>query len=147
MLNKANFLYLFLCCMFILAGCKGKKSENSDANDVKKEISQAVDATGDYLKKQKEATVESAKKTYDQLAVETKQLISKIKTSGNQGLVKMTSELENKLDVTEKKFQELKESGKDTWQDTQNAFNTAAEELKQAYNKTKAEFEKSDRDN
>jgi thiamine biosynthesis lipoprotein ApbE len=147
---KMNLLHLSLCCIFIFTGCKNKKSESSnttDTNEIKTKVSQTVKATGDYLQKQKDAAVELAQKNYAQMEQETNQLISKIKTSAPQDWEKMTTDLQGKLDLTHKKLQELEGAGKDTWQDTQNAFDAAVKELKQAYQKVKAEFEKPAQEN
>lgn len=138
-------LVILSVCIVITAGCKKKTdqpSSNVSADNVKKEFSEAVDASSDYIQKQKDAIMEKATETYTNLDTQTKQMISDIKDSGKEAWQKTSEELESKLAVAKQKLDELKQSGKENMQDAQDAYNVAIDELKDAYTKTKDEMTK-----
>jgi len=147
-MKEEKLLIPILCFAILIFGCRKEDSgmsgsEKADANQVKEELSEAAEATGAYLSEQKEAILEQANTTYDQLKNDTQQLISDMKESGKENWEKLSSELDTKLANAQQKLSELKESGDETLQKTNNAFNTATEELKDAYKKAKAEYQKS----
>jgi uncharacterized protein YicC (UPF0701 family) len=131
----------------LLSGCKKQDSEPSggaDANQVKQELTEAAQTAGAYLSKEKDALVEQANETYNQLKSDTEQLIADMKESGKENYRQLSSDLDGKLNAAQKKLGELKEAGSDTLQKSSDAFKTAVSELEDAYQKTKAEFEKSE---
>ncbi len=146
MLNKI-IPVLLAGCILLGWGCKRQSDEPpADANSgsVKTEIKEAVDASGDYLKRQKDAIVEKTSEIYSQLDKDTRQLLTDIKESGRETWQKSSVELDAKLAVAKQKFDELKDAGGDNVQKAQDAFNVAIDELKDAYGKTKAEMTKED---
>jgi hypothetical protein len=148
-MKNMKLLIPILCFAVLHSGCKkegsaGSTSETPDANQVKQQLSQAADTTGAYLNNQKEAILEKANTTYGQLKTDTQQLITNMKTSGQENWEKVSSELDSKLDIAQQKFNDLKEAGDDTLQKTNSAFNAAIEDLKDAYQKAKVEFQKSE---
>ena len=146
MLIKSK-LILILCLLVLSFGCKKEDSEtagSADANQVKEEVTEALEVTGAYLDKEKDAIMAKANDTYDQLKNDTQQLISDIKESGKANWQELSSGLDKKLASAQQKLSELKEAGKENLQKSSDAFNTAVDELKDAYQKTKAEFEKSE---
>ncbi len=142
MFRKIIFLCLLAGWMFIFAGCKGK-SGGTDANQVKEKVSQAVETTGSYLAEQKDAAIKKSQDAYESTEKETKDLIAKIKNSSVQDWQKMSSDLQAKMDTAQQKLSDFKEASLDKAKAAENAFDTAIKELKDAYQKTKTEYEKS----
>ncbi|MEJ2647797.1 MAG: hypothetical protein P8016_05230, partial [Sedimentisphaerales bacterium] len=132
-----------LLCIFILPGCKAKPG-GTDANQVKEKVSEAVETTDSYLAEQKDAAIKKSQETYDNVQKETKELITKIRSSSVQGWQEMSSSLEAKMDTAQQKLDELNEAGQDKVQAAESAFDTAIKELKDTYEKTKAAYEKTE---
>jgi len=149
-MKTMKILLLILSFVILPLGCKKQDSGTSssaDANQVKEEISEAAEATGTYLNEQKEAILKKANTTYDQLKNDTQQLMADMKEAGKENWQKLSSNLDSKLNATQQKLAELKEAGDENLQKTNNAFNTAIEELKDAYQKAKAEYQKTGEEN
>jgi ElaB/YqjD/DUF883 family membrane-anchored ribosome-binding protein len=88
--------------------------------------------------------MEKANDKYEQLKNDTQQLLTNMKEAGRENLQEIKSELDSKLNTAQQKFSELKEAGKENLQGTKDAFDTAIDELKDAYQKAKAKYQKSD---
>ena len=86
--------------------------------------------------------MKKANEAYSELEKDTKQLLSDIKDTGKASWQALTDNLNNKLDATKAKYNDLKEAGADNLHATSEAFDVAVEELKDAYKKAKAEFQK-----
>lgn len=141
---KTIILVLFLV---LISGCKSKDSETSedvDQNQVKKEWKEATEVTKEYFEKQKENIMNEAKLKYAELEKDTKQLISDIKNSGKSNWEKLNQELDYKLKEAQMHLDEIQKAGKESLQKAQEAFDVAAKELKDAYQKTKTEIETKD---
>jgi hypothetical protein len=141
-----GFFILVLFAVFT-SGCKKDTSEPSsdvDIDEVQKEAAEAIVTTDNYLEQEKEKIMEKANQNYNQLKEDTQKLLSDIKQSGKDTWQGAQSELDSKLAALNQKFTDLKESGEENMQKSKDAFNVAVDELKDAYEKTKAEFEKDD---
>ena len=145
MSEKKYILALLLCSIVILTGCKQKNPESrsaTDANEFKSEVSKAIKSGGDYFNTQKEAAVKKAQETYTTVEKESQQLISDIKASGKEAWQDLSSDLDQKLTVTNQRLTELKAAGEKDLQKATDAFNSAIEKLKESYQKAKTEFQK-----
>lgn len=150
MFKKFSYLIMLLCAMSVLPGCKKTDSEDSETDKgakAKKEISEAIEATDEYFSEQKDAVMKQAKETYSNLESETRQLIANVKEKGKENAQEISSTLDSKLDSAQQKLEELKKAGKENWGDTEEAFNTAITELKDAYQKAKAKYQDSGNQN
>ena len=145
MLKRTKPFFLILCCLLWISGCKKESPESTSdvsAEQVKNKTMDAVEAGGAYLNQQKEIILNKASETYSQLEKETQQLISKLNTSGKAAWQNVSEDLGKKLNLSKEKLDALKQAGKEDLQKTQDAFNDAAEQLRKAYEKAKAEFQK-----
>ena len=152
MLKISRFAIIAICFFVLFAGCKktdSDKAADEETQEMKKEMSEAVDATGKYLSEQKQELMAKSGETYEKVKGDTQQLITDIKESGNAKWENLNAEynLDDKLENARQKLSELKESGEENLQDTKNAFDTAIDELVDAYQKAKAEYQKSEAEN
>ncbi len=120
---KLSCLILTVSCLFVFSGCNEQTREN--------------------LNQDKEQLVKKAQVTYDRLAADSNQLVMKMKVSGKETWQKANTDLNKGLAVAKQKLNDLKQAGSDTLQKTSDAFDSAADDLEDLYNRTKAEFEKS----
>ena len=144
MSEKKIILILLLCSIVILTGCKQKNSESrsaADVNEFKSDVSKAIKSGSDYFSIQKEAAVKKAQETYASVEKESQQLISDIKASGKDTWQDLSSDLDQKLKVTNQRLTELKAAGEKDLQKATDAFNDAIKKLKESYQKAKAEFQ------
>jgi hypothetical protein len=127
-----------------MAGCKQEQPESSagsDANHVKEEIAEAANATGAFLSQQSQEFLDGAQETFSQLEQDTQQLAADLKASGKESWDMMRAELAQKQATAQQKLKELKSASQENWEDTKEAFEVAVKELKDAYQKAKAEFD------
>jgi predicted small secreted protein len=145
MLKKLHLLGLVLGCCVLMSGCDNTTPETSDdvdAEQVKTEAAEAAETAGTYFNQQRESLREKANQTYEQLEDDTQYLMTDLKASGKEAWQNTAAELDRRLTDLQQKYNALKDSGGETLQTSRDAFNVAAEELKDAYQKTKAEFQK-----
>ena len=145
MSGKEFILILLLCGIVIFAGCKQKtpgSSTPNDMNELKKEVSKTIQTGSNYFNTQKEDAVKKAQETYTTLANESQQLISNIKASGKETWQDLSSDLDQKMKTANQRLTELKAAGEKDLQKTTDAFNDAIDKLKESYQKTKTEFQK-----
>ena len=145
MIKPVSLFLLIACCLLWIPGCKKENTESSSnvsAEQVKDKAMEAVEAGGAYLNQQKEMIFNKASETYSQLEKETQQLISQLNASGKEVWQNVSDDLGKKLNLSKEKLDTLKQAGKEDLQKTQDAFNDAAEQLRKAYEKAKAEFQK-----
>jgi hypothetical protein len=124
---KLSCLVSAVCCLFVFPGCS----------------SEDINETKEYLRDQKDELVKNAQETYDRLHRNTNQLIADMKESGSEAWHNTNAELNEKMIAVNQELNDLKKSGKETLHKTNDAFNRAAGDLEDYYNKTKAKFEKS----
>lgn len=134
-----------VCCCVLISGCDNttpETSEDGDAEQVKREAAEAAETIGTYFNQQKESLMEKTSQTYRQLQDDTQQLMADLKAAGKETWQETSSELDNRLTDLKQKYNAMKDSSGETLQKSKDAFNVAAEELKDAYQKAKAEFQK-----
>jgi hypothetical protein len=147
MLYNIRNVCLIFCCLALVSGCNKDTPESPhdvDIDEVQKEAAEAIVTTDDYLRQEKERIMENATQSYNQLKDDAQKLLSDIKQSGKDTLQGAQSDLDSKLEALNQTFTDLKESSEENIQKSRDAFNVAADELKNAYEKTKAEFQKED---
>lgn len=141
-MRKVVKVLLMASCIVWVSGCKKENTEtasNVTAEQVQKETTEAVEAAGTYMDQQKEALVEKAGQAFSQLQTDTETLISDLKASGQQAWQDLAVELDSKLQAAQEKFNDLKET--DNFQTAKAAFDAAVNELKQAYEKARAQMQ------
>jgi histidinol dehydrogenase len=127
-----------------MAGCRKDDASTAsvpDANEVKEKVAEAADATGAFLTQQSRDFLNGAQETYSQLEGDTQQLLADLKESGKEGWETMSAELEQQRNAAQQKLNELKAASQENWEDTKEAYETAVEELKDTYQKTKAQYD------
>ena len=134
--------------LLLLEGCKKKETANTEETKVSKEqvkdkISQAVDASGDYLVQQKDQVVKKAEQTFSDLKSDTQQLLTNLKNQTSEKAETVGADLQDKLDYTDQQLDKLKNAAGDKVKDAQKAFDSAMEKLKEAYESAKKEFSES----
>ena len=152
MLKKSRLVVAALCFFVLFAGCKktdSDKTTDEETKEMKKEMSEAFEATGEYLSEKKKELMKKSSETYDQVKGDTQQLITDIKESGKDKWEDLNAEynLDEKLENARQKLSELKKAGEENLQDTKDAFDTAIDELADAYQKAKAEYQKGEAEN
>ena len=134
-------------CVFSVisvAGCKKDNSGSStdtELNQVKKDLSETAADTKDYLAQQKNAFIDKAQESCTQLENETQKLLTDLKTSGKEKWQALSSKLNDKLTVVQEKFKSLKEASAENIEKSKDAFNAAIDDLKQAYEDAKSQFQ------
>ena len=141
-MEKVLKLLIMVSCIVWVSGCKKENTEtasNVNAEQVKEKTAEAVETAGAYMNQQKDALIEKAGQTFSQLQTNTEKLISDLKASGQQAWQDTAAELDSKLKTVQEKFNDLKES--DNFQNAKAAFDAAVDDLKQAYEKAKAQMQ------
>ena len=67
-------------------------------------------------------------------------MASELKAFGNESWNTVRAELEQKQATAKQRLKELKSASQESWEDARKAFEVAVQELKDAYQKAKAEF-------
>jgi ElaB/YqjD/DUF883 family membrane-anchored ribosome-binding protein len=139
----------FSLSLLLLDGCKKKETTNTgktivSGQQVKDKISQAVDASGDYLVQQKDEIVKKAEQTFSDLKSDTQQLLTTLKSETSEKAKAIGADLQDKLDYTDEQLNNLKNAAGDKVKDAQKAFDSAMDKLKEAYDNAKKEFSGSD---
>lgn len=148
-MNKSNIIICLVCAGvslgLLISGCKRGEEPGAEPNSTgamaKKEIGEAVEATGQYLSEQKEAFMKQAKQGYSSLESNVNKFMTDFQDENSEKWKQTKAQLNEKMMTAKLKLDELgKESGQ-TWEQTKQAYNTAVKELKDAYEKAKAEFQ------
>ena len=142
-------LVTFSFSLLLLDGCKKKETTNTakttvTGQQVKDQISQAAETSGDYLAQQKDAAVKKAEQSFSDFKSDTQQLITKLKNQTSEKAHAVGADLQDKLDYTGQELDKLKNAAGDKVQDAQKAFSSAMDKLKEAYENAKKEFSESD---
>ena len=82
-------LVTFSFSLLLLDGCKKKETTNTakttvTGQQVKDQISQAAETSGDYLAQQKDAAVKKAEQSFSDFKSDTQQLITKLKNQTSE---------------------------------------------------------------
>jgi len=132
-----------------LAGCDQNRPSSSEtkpnttAQDVKKETSEALNTTKDYVVENKDQFIASANQKLQALDAEISRLSERaadLKDDAKTEADKTVVALKEKRGVASQKLDELKQSGKETWNDIKAGFEKAMTELENAYEQTKSKF-------
>ena len=149
-MKKQTFMIGFLCIGFsfglLLSGCKrseepGSESSNA-AQKAKEEIKAAAGATGDYLTEQKDKFMKEAKENYANLETQTNQLIADLKSDTSEKWQQTKADLSEKMQAVQTKLDEVAKKSGRAWEESKGDLSDALDNLKKAYEKAKAEFQK-----
>ena len=150
-MKKLHLTALSICIFslgFLLSGCKRSNEAGSEgqgaAAKAKEGMKEAAQATGQYVSEQKDKFMKEAKESYASLESQTNQLIADLKSNTSEQWQQMKSDLNEKMQVVKTKLDELGQKSGQAWQDSKGELTEALNNLKEAYNKAKAEFQKTD---
>lgn len=114
------------------------------AEDVKKEVSEAVETTKAYLAEQKKKYVEEMeteladyRRRIDELQKKAEEATGEAKAD----MEKQIEKLREKQEAARKKLDELEKSGEKAWEDLKAGANKAMEDLEKAFEEAKSHFE------
>ena len=149
-MKKLNIMTSLVCIGFALglfvSGCKKNDESGAEgqtaAEKAKEEIKEAGEATGEFLSQQKEQFMEEAQKSYAGLETQTNQLISDLRNETSEKWQQTRADLQKKLQAVKTELDELQQKSGQTWQQSKDELSAALDNLKQAYEKAKAEFQK-----
>jgi len=140
---------IVLAAAAVLAGCDQNRPSSSEtkpdttAQDVKKETSEALNTTKDYVVENKDQFIASANQKLQALDAEISRLSERaadLKDDAKTEADKTVAALKEKRGVASQKLDELKQSGKETWNGIKAGFEKAMTELENAYEQTKSKF-------
>ena len=113
------------------------------AQDVKREATEAVDTTSDYLAQQKREFIAKAEHDLADLGTAMEDLRTRAQGATAETKAKMDEALRNlerERTQTQQKLSDLKSASANAWQDAKAGFQSALERLRQSYEKVKQDF-------
>ena len=148
-MNKSIIIICLFCAgislSLLISGCKRSQEPGAEPNSAgaaaKKEIGEAVVATGQYLSEQKETFMKQAKQSYSSLESNVNKLMTDLQNESSEEWNQTKTQLNEKMKAAKEKLDELGNQSGQTWEQTKEAYNTAVKELKDAYEKAKAKFD------
>jgi uncharacterized lipoprotein YajG len=148
---KISYLLMAVAGSLVLAGCQ--RAENSSATQTEQTgttqslgsaINETVQKTKDLAAEKRDEFVQSADKRLQDLNAKIEELDKKAasyqgdaKVQADKALAKLRAE----RDVVQKKFNDLKNSTQEAWEQTKTAFNAAWNEVEKGYDTVKSKFD------
>lgn len=138
---------LMLSSFMILCGsCKSKSTQNRNVvskEDVREEIEEEIDTASTYISEEKEDLL----KTYESKLEDAEQELKKMKLQIASAEAAIRQDLQQKVQVMESQvayiklnIDQLKNSSENAWQELTTGMDTALNDLNQAIEDAKAEF-------
>lgn len=125
-----------LSLLFFLVSCGGDSTETTDAEDVKNETKEALEAVQDYASEKKADFENQIRQQLDTLEQDIAQLESKVDAMGQdvqEGVEEQLADLKEQRQNLNAKLEQLQGAGNDTWQELKKESSQAMEDLKQSY--------------
>ena len=119
------------------------KEESVTADDVKKEVGEAAETTGEYLGQKKDEFIEDATARLQILELQIGSLSEEAQEKGAAAVAKYTAlktGLAAKMEAAKGQMAKLAESSGSAWQASQEGMSAALTELQKAYDKAKSEL-------
>lgn len=110
------------------------------AADVRKEATEAADASARYVEQEKDQFVRAAQEELGQLQQQLASLKSQAQTASGEAkaaLAAQVAEIEGRWQAAEAKLAELKAAGAGKWQEAKANFNEQMRELKRSFERDK----------
>ncbi|MCB2226195.1 MAG: hypothetical protein KQH53_05905 [Desulfarculaceae bacterium] len=126
-----------------LAGCGDNGDKKVTAEQVKKEAKEAVNTAVAYSKQKQEELMAQAKAQYQELERETSQLMDKAKekaAAGQDKAKEVLADLQKRQAVVQEKLKAMQSASGKAWEKAKVELDEALQNLKQAYQKAKAEL-------
>lgn len=126
-----------------LAGCGSGDDQKVTAQQVKKEAKEAVNTAVTYSKQKQDELIAQAQAQYQELEKETSQLMEKAKekaTAGQDKAKEVLADLQKQQAVVQEKLKAMQSASGKAWEKAKVELEEALQNLKQAYQKAKAEL-------
>ena len=126
-----------------LAGCGSGEDQKVTAQQVKKEAKEAVNTAVTYSKQKQDELIAQAQAQYQELEKETSQLMDKAKekaTAGQDKAKEVLADLQKQQAVVQEKLKAMQSASGKAWEKAKVELEEALQNLKQAYQKAKAEL-------
>ncbi|BEQ14173.1 hypothetical protein [Desulfoferula mesophila] len=126
-----------------LAGCGSDDDQKVTTQQVKKEAKEAVSTAVAYTKQKQEKLMAQAQAQYQELEKEASELMDKAKekaAAGHDRAKEALADLQEKQEVVQEKLKVMQSSSGKAWEKAKVEFDEALQNLKQAYQKAKAEL-------
>lgn len=118
------------------AGCK--KSEPVTQEQVKEDIKQAAQTTGEYLGQKKDEVIAQTKETYSKFESQVQTFLSDLKNQSEEKWQTVKPDIDAKMEIAKQKLNEMNQAGSDKFDQAKKAFNDAMKDLNDAYEKAKS---------
>ena len=131
-------LTLTIVFLSLLAAAGCKKSQPVTQEQVKEDVKQAVETTGEYLNQKKDAVIPQIKETYFKLEGQVQTFLSDLKKQSEEKWQTVKPDIEAKMEIAKQKLNDLNQAGSDTFDQAKKAFDDAMKDLNDAYEKAKS---------
>lgn len=131
-------LMLTIVFLGLLAAAGCKKSQPVTQEQVKEDVKQAAEATGEYLGQKNDAMIAQVKETYSKFEGQIQTFLSDLKNQSEEKWLTVKPDIEAKLEITKQKFTDMNQAGSDKFDQAKKAFDDAMQDLKDAYEKAKS---------
>jgi len=119
----------------------GASDKRVTGDKVIRETEEAVTATKDYTIQQKDAFQRKVQQELDEMKVRIKQLREQLKRASGQAKVNLQKaivELEKKIDLANKKAQEIHSATAASWEQVKSKTAAAMDDLRDSYNRAQS---------
>ncbi len=122
----------------LLAATGCKKSQPVTQEQVKEDVKQAAETTGEYLGQKNDAMIAQIKETYSKVEGQIQTFLSDLKNQSEEKWLTVKPDIEAKLEIEKQKFNDMNQAGSDKFDQAKKAFDDAMQDLKDAYEKAKS---------
>jgi hypothetical protein len=136
MFMQRVILTIVVLSLLPAAGCK--KSEPVTQEQVKEDVKQAAQTTGEYLGQKKDDAIAQIKETYSKTESQVQTFLSDLKTQSEEKWQAVKPDIEAKLEIAKQKLNDMNQAGSDTFDQAKKAFDDAMKDLNAAYEKAKS---------
>jgi hypothetical protein len=150
MRSKITRIVGFLILLLLFTACHNEEKQDEQhskpevsADDVKKEVGEAIEATKDYVLQHSEEyrkELEQKLKKFDTQLEEWRAEVKKAHAVARARLEKEIAELEKKRELAQQKLEELKDPTKQAWEDLKSGLDSVMDELEKAFHKAADRF-------
>jgi hypothetical protein len=120
-------------------GCSSK-SDKEDMSRVKKETSEAIEAAGNYIDEQREEAVRDLRDTYDDVSDQIREFSEQNKGKLSDAQKELMRDLKTRQDLIEKKLQQAKMEGRESWEELKKDIEASVDDLDKAFADIKSRF-------
>jgi len=122
--------------LLAVVGCK--KSEPVTQEQVKEDVKQAVQTTGEYIGQKKDDVIAQIKETYSKTESQVQTFLSDLKNQSEEKWQTVKPDIEAKLEIAKEKLNDMSQAGSDKFDEAKKAFDDAIQDLNDAYEKARS---------